>query len=109
MFSVPFIDVTGDGWQLNSCVTGDMTAGASDSGGDYIQIWNPTDESYETWFYRSVSGGGSWRNPDKRTQKFEDVHEEGLPAGTAFWYFAQEGSGAPTFISPLKKATTTEE
>lgn len=44
MSSVPFIGVDGDGWQLNSCLSGDMTAGTTAETGDYIQIWDPTME-----------------------------------------------------------------
>ena len=97
MFSVPFIGVDENGWQLNSCVSGDLTAGSTSDDGDFIDIWDPSTEGYETWYYRSLTSGNSWRNPEKRTEKFEDVHEDGLPAGTAFWYYSQSETASVAF------------
>lgn len=94
IFAFPWVNVGGDAWSLNNMFKGyNLVGGTSSSNADYIEIWDATTEGYEQFFYRSSNS--TWTKANTRNS-FETVHPDGLPAGTAVWYYSQNESDDPT-------------
>ena len=94
IFAFPWVNVSGDTWSLNTVLKGEnLVAGTGVSNADYIEIWDPSTEGYEQFFYRSSNT--TWTKAGTRNS-FETVHPSGLPAGTTVWFYSQNESDAPT-------------
>lgn len=75
---------------------------------DQVWIWNPLTSDYEKWYLYadSTHKWDGWWDVLTQTKKFEDVHPNGLSAGTPMWYVAQGKLGETfdvKFFSPLAK------
>ena len=73
---------------------------------DLIQVWRPDLNGYDDFYF--YSDEGKWCSADGNDTPFIecDGYEDGLPAGTAFWYQASKnaeraGALTITFINPL--------
>ena len=73
---------------------------------DQIQFWTFTNEgigTYENFYYYDDGSEEGWSLVGQGDPYFEDVHADGMPVGTPFWYLAKEGSGKyARFFSPIK-------
>ena len=84
--------------KLNDMVLANMTAGESSDDADAVQFWNPATSGYETYYlYSGPDADDGWYNVTT-DESFDDDYPEGMPVGTAFWYFARgTGMGSVTF------------
>ena len=89
--AIPFTAAGSDKATLADCLAfANPTAGESADDADTIQVWNPADSSYATYYLWT---GGGWWNIETWAL-FEDDFSAGLEPGFSFWYLAQANSGA---------------
>ncbi len=94
IFAFPWVNVGGNAWSLNNVLSGqNLVGGTSVNNADYIEIWDPTTEGYEQFFYRSSNS--IWTKAGTRST-FETIHPDGLPPGTTVWFYSQNEEAAPT-------------
>ena len=109
MIAIPFNAVDGKGIDLNGnditianhSVNGDFT----DDGVDLIQIWRPDLNGYDEFYF--YEDEGKWCMTDGNDTPFIecDGYENGLPAGTAFWYNANKNATRAGALSITFKKT----
>ncbi len=95
MLSVPFKAIGKAGFDLNkNLVVENGTAGGDESVSDTILVWYFNEKGiggYETFFlYEGYDEDWPRGWYGVAGDKFETLHPDGLPAGTAFWYLAKD-------------------
>lgn len=107
MVAVPFTGI-GTGFQLSDFKVANGTMAMNIMDADVVMIWDPTmldgNGGYENWFCWNGedpdSGdvydeyAGSWASDEDCWTWFEDVHEDGLEAGSTFWLWLYNKDGA---------------
>lgn len=99
MLNVPFQHVSNDGkgLMLNSDITVLNVTGDADDyrNADQIWIWNPTTESYVSFFYYDDGDEAGWSITTGGQEYIEELTEweAGIPSGTAMYYKAKTGAG----------------
>ena len=87
-----FQKVDGTGFKLNEDMTVDgVKGGESAATADQIHFWTFNDKGvgiYEYFYFYEDDSESGWSLDGKGDPYFEDVHPEGLQAGTGFWYLA---------------------
>ena len=87
-----FQKIDGTGFKLNEDMTVDGVKGGDNLAvADQIQFWTFTDAgigTYEDYYYYDDGSEAGWSKVGDGDPYFEDVHPEGLQAGTGFWYLA---------------------
>ena len=85
MLAIPFEGVDGKGISLNSLNFSNPTKNNSSTKADRIMLWVKDEKGiydYETFYLTKSSG---WRNAETM-EYVDDEYQNGLPAGTTFWY-----------------------
>ena len=99
LMGLPFKSMKANGnWSLNDLAFSKLT-GVNLKAGESDQIWLWVDKGdgnydYELWRYRNATYG--WVSVSSSSTKFDTVHSDGLPAGTAFWFAAYNPDEAVT-------------
>ena len=83
------------------------TSGGAFANSDQIWIWEPSDGSYEKWYWYADDSHAydGWYDEFTGEIPFETTHPDGLVAGTPVWFLATGAAGSTfdvTFKSPLK-------
>ena len=97
--TVQFNSIGKSGFSLNDITLTGLTAGDSSDDGDLAMFWNPETSGYENYY---LYAGDStypkgWYNVTT-DESFDDDYPNGMPVGSAFWYFARgTGTGTVTF------------
>ena len=110
-----FTAVDGKGFQLNDLTGPGLHGAEMTADADQIQIWDPNTGTYEMWYYyvcESDHSDDGWWDLLYQSDRFEDVHPDGLPNGSSVWLLsAKESSGGAVSnsgaVDPAKSVTLT--
>ena len=84
--------------KLNAMVLSGLTASDASETADLAMFWDPATSGYNTYYlYTGPDAEDGWYNMTT-DNFFDDDYPNGMPVGTAFWYFARgTGTGTITF------------
>jgi len=84
--------------KLNDMVLENMTGGEGSDLADFVQFWDPVSSGYQAYYlYSGEDAEDGWYNA-QTDESFDTDYPNGMPVGTAFWYFARgTGTGSVTF------------
>ena len=107
----PFPSNANIAWNDSDVIWGAATPNSAFTAADRIMIWDASIQDYVQYYLWGYAGFEEqvtplWKKVGTDTLFSED-YKDGLPAGTGFWYYAQEEKSTDkvqtvTFKSPLK-------
>ncbi|MGN0834183.1 MAG: hypothetical protein ACI4RD_11130, partial [Kiritimatiellia bacterium] len=94
--TVQFNSIGKSGFSLNDITLIGMTASDASETADLAMFWDPETSGYNVYYlYSGPEADDGWYNMST-DNFFDDDYPDGMPVGTAFWYFARN-SGEGTW------------